>query len=70
MLRDSGWNTTNSCEHDMSIEIDIYNSSQGDELATFLIENGIKEFSIDIHIDNFGGGYWIRHLRLHIEKDK
>ena len=66
LLRNNGWNTTCSCGHNKTIEIEITNMVEMENLGTFLIENGIKEFIIQGNLDNIGGGYWRRYVILNL----
>jgi hypothetical protein len=68
LLRNNGWNTVCSCEHAMTVQVELQKMDEMEDLATFLIENGAKEFEMSGNLDNVGGGYWRRWCEIHIVK--
>ena len=65
LLRDNGFNTTCSCEHNMEIQLaDIQHASDAERLAILLVETGYKGFVIRVHIEVPPGGYWARSMAV------
>ena len=63
LLRNNGWNTTCSCGHEMTIELDIYGMDQIETLATFLRERDYKSFSITGRLEAYSNCLWRRYCR-------
>ncbi len=69
LLRDNGFNTTNSCGHSMTVELDLGNNvDESERLANVLHDAGHKVFLIQIDLIVPDGGFWIRRATLHIGK--
>lgn len=51
LLRDNGFNTTSSCHHDMTIDMDWLDPLDIQRLPVVLIENGITNFRVTADID-------------------
>lgn len=66
LLRDNGYNTTNSSGYDMTVEIDIYKMDDMEDIATLLVYNGYKIFNIIGYIENTGGTSWRRRVEIRI----
>jgi len=69
LLRDNGINTTNSCEHDMSIDIALKDMAEVDYIGSVLIDNAVNNFTIEARLDKRGTGYWLRTAIVFIRED-
>ena len=69
LLRDNGFNTTNSCGHDMTVEIDLGSHlDEAERMASLLNENGYSVFFIETHLMVPNDGFWTRRATLHLGK--
>lgn len=56
LLRDNGFNTTCSCEHEMYIEMG-YNNGEFDRLYDFLCNNELEPFTITVTCIKYKDGF-------------
>ena len=67
LLRDNGFNTRCSCEHNMEIQLDVQHADDGERLATLLCEAGHSGFVIRVHIEVPPDGYWQRSMAVKLQ---
>ena len=66
LLRDNGFNTTCSCGHEMTIELELGNHmDEVERIATFLTEEGYKGFKIECTLRVPSDGFWDRRGTIH-----
>jgi len=71
LLRNNGFNTTCSCGHKMTIELDLGNNmDEVENLASFLRENNYSGFRIDCQLYVPKDGFWIRRAIIHLREDE
>lgn len=68
MLRNGGWNTTRSCGHEMTVEIDISNMEDVERLATCLMEHGVEKFRMEPVLIVTPGQIWRRWVIVYFSK--
>lgn len=66
LLRDNGYNTTNSSGDDMIVEIDVRKMDDMEDIAVLLVHNGYKIFNIIGYIENIGCIYWRRRVEVRV----
>jgi len=54
LLRNNGWNTISSCEHNMSVTMEWYGAYEPEHLVEFLQAHGYDEFAITAHMGVLG----------------
>jgi len=68
LLRNNGFNTTCSCGHKMYIELTLGNHlDEVEKLASFLVENGYKNFRINTKLYVPNDGYWDRRATIYFK---
>jgi len=65
LLRDNGFNTVSSCDHDMSVTMEWYMPATVQYLAEFLVEHGFDGFAVVAKI-GVVDGRWNRWLRVEL----
>jgi hypothetical protein len=68
LLRDNGWNTTCSCEHEMYVDVDLLSMGDCERLATFLVMNGYRKFHMSAELFVPEDGLWVRRVHLTVGK--
>ena len=64
LLRNNGFNTTCSCGHEMTIDVDLLNNlDNAERLANFLQDQGIQNFKIEAEL-YAGNTLWTRRCTL------
>ena len=68
LLRDNGFNTTSSCEHNMEIQFaNTHDADEAERLARFLHAIGHRGFTIQFHIEVPPNGYWARTMAVKLD---
>ena len=70
LLRDNGFNTTCSCGHEMSIELDEFGRHMDgvEQIASLLWDNGYKVFKIECTLRVPPDGFWVRRVIIYFNK--
>jgi hypothetical protein len=69
LLRDNGWNTTCSCEHEMYVDVDLHDLGDAERLATFLFENCYRKFHMAAELFVPSDGFWVRRVHITFWRD-
>jgi len=64
LLRNNGFNTTCSCGHDMTVEMEYYSGDDIERLHDLLIENGYTKFIIHVWWETYP--CTVRSMQLHM----
>lgn len=65
MLRDNGVNTTSSCHHDMTIEIELGSHlDEVEKIGQLLVEAGYNTFKIDVILRVPKNAFWSRRCTI------
>jgi hypothetical protein len=68
LLRDNGWNTVCSCEHEMYVDVALLSMDDCERLASFLVENGYRKFHMAAELFAPLDGFWARRVHLTVGK--
>lgn len=70
LLRDSGINTFCSCEHEMTVDIDLGGMDDLERIGSLLVDNGYTAFKINSWLAVPPGGFWIRRATINFKRWK
>lgn len=66
LLRNYGFNTTNSSDRTMTIEVDFADMEDVERMATILVDHGYANFRIESVLMAPPDGFWIRRGILYL----